>query len=186
MRDLWRRGLSQIGLEPLEDFSPLEIEQSQADRPGRPECFDGFADCGGGIRGLNLGFGNNGWPVIGADANELKPEALWPHRENAFELFQRINLEKSDGGTHAQFPTATNEMGVKICPARFVGARSIRPPRNEVRHLTPMGGDFRRRCLSLALARLGICPDSEGCDQLIGVCQGSFGDFDVHRRATAR
>jgi hypothetical protein len=49
-----------------------------------------------------------------------------------------------------------------------------------------MGGGFRRRCSPLALARLRICADSEGCDQLIGVGQGGFGDLDVARRASVR
>ena len=72
-----RKGrLSEIGLEPLEDFPPLEIEQAQADRSRRPARFDRFADRGGGVRGFDLGFGQNGRPVIGADAKELKPEAL--------------------------------------------------------------------------------------------------------------
>jgi len=136
---------------------------------------------------LDLGFGQNGGSQIGAEAEELKPEALKAHSENAFELVQWINLEKTDGGTHAQLPSATSDAGVQLCPGRrFVGARSIRPPSDKVRHLTPMGDSFRRRCSSLALARLGICADSEGCDQLIGVGQGSFGDLDVDRRASAR
>ena len=136
---------------------------------------------------MNLGFGQNGRAVIGADAKELKPEALAPHGENALELVQRINLEKSDGGTHAQLPTATSGVGVPLRPGRrFVAARFARPPGDEVRHLTPMGGGFRRRCSSLALAGLGISAHSEGCDQSIGVGQGCFGDFDVDRRASAR
>ena len=177
--------LSEIGLEPLEDFPPLEIEQAQADRSRRPVCRDGLADRVGSVGGLNFAFGKNGRAVIGADAKELKPEALGSHGENALEFVQRINLEKSDGGTHAQLPTATSGVGVPLRPGRrFVGERSVRPPSDEVRHLTPMGGGFRRRCSALALARLGISAHPEGCDQSIGVGQGGFGDFDVHRRAS--
>ncbi len=136
---------------------------------------------------MDLGFGKNGRAVIGADAKELKPEALEPDGENAFELVQRINLEKIDGGTHAQLPTATSGAGVPLCSGRrFVGERSVRAPSDEARHLAPMGGGFRRRCSSLAPARLGISAHAEGCDQSIGVGQGGFGDFDVHRRASAR
>jgi hypothetical protein len=60
---------------------------------------------------LDFGFGKNGRAVIGADAKELKSKALAPHRENAFELVQGVNLEKLDGGTHAPLPAATS-MGV--------------------------------------------------------------------------
>ena len=51
---------------------------------------------------MDLGFGKNGRAEVGAEAEELEPEALWSHRENAFEFVQRISLEKTDGGTHAQ------------------------------------------------------------------------------------
>ena len=84
---------------------------------------------------MDLGFGQNGGSQIGAEAEELKPEALKAHSENAFELVQWINLEKTDGGTHAQLPSATSDAGVQLCPGRrFVGARSIRPPSDKVRH----------------------------------------------------
>ena len=135
---------------------------------------------------MNFGFGENGRAVIGADAKELKPEALGPHGENALELVQGVNLEKSDGGTHAQLPTATSGVGVPFCPGRqFVAARFTCPPGDEVRHLAPMGGGFRRRRSPLALAGLGISANSESCDQLIGVGQGCFGGFEVDRRARA-
>lgn len=110
-----RGRLSEIGLESLEDFPPLKIEQAQADRSRRPVCRDGFADGVGSVGGLNFAFAKNGRAVIGADAEELKPEALEPDGENAFELVQRINLEKIDGGTHAQLPTATSGAGVPLC-----------------------------------------------------------------------
>ena len=108
--------LSEIGLEPLEDFPPLEIEQAQADRPGRPARFDRFANRRGGIHGFDLGFRQNGRPEIGAEAEELKPEALKSDGENALELAQGINLEKADGGTHAQLPGATSDAGVELRP----------------------------------------------------------------------
>ena len=50
---------------------------------------------------MNFAFGENGGAEIGADAKELQPEALRSDGENAFELVQGVNLEKSDGGTHA-------------------------------------------------------------------------------------
>ena len=63
--------------------------------------------------------------MIGADAKELQPEALWPHRKKAFELVQGINLEKTDRRAHAQLPAATS-VGVQLCPGRrFDGFRSI-------------------------------------------------------------
>jgi hypothetical protein len=183
----WALALPQIGLEPLEDFPSFQIEQAQADRAGRPSGFDRLADRAGGVRGFDLGFGKNGRAEIDAEAEELKPEALKSHGEDAFELVQWINLEKTDGGTHAQLPTATRDVGVQLRPGRwFAAAQFVRPPSDKVRHLAPMGGGFRRRCSPLALARLGKCADSEGCDQLIGVGQGSFGDLDVDRRASAR
>ena len=49
---------------------------------------------------MNFALGENGGAEIGPDAKELQPEALRSDGENAFELVQRVNLEKSDGGTH--------------------------------------------------------------------------------------
>ena len=43
---------------------------------------------------MDLGFGENGRAETGAEAEELKPETLKSHGENAFELVQWINLEK--------------------------------------------------------------------------------------------
>jgi hypothetical protein len=145
------RLLSQIGLEPLEDLPPLQIEQAQADRSRRPVCCDGFADRAGSVCGLNFGFGENGWTVIGADAKELQPEALRSGGEDAFELVQRINLEKSDGRARAQGLAATGDAGVQLCPRRrFVAAWFARTPRDEVRDLAPVGRGFGRPRLPLA------------------------------------
>jgi hypothetical protein len=129
---------------------------------------------------LNFGFGENGRPVIGPDAKELQPEASRSGCEKAFELFQRVHLEKSDGGTRAHGPAARSDVGVRVA-RRFVAARLACPPGDEVRHLGPMGGDFRRRRPPLALARLRIGPESVRRDQPIGVDEGCFGWFDVNR-----
>ena len=169
--------LSQIGLEPLEDFPPLEIEQAQADRSGRPVRCDGLADRGGGVRGLNFGFGKNGRAEIGADAKELQPEALRSGGENAFELVQRVSLEKSDGGTHAQLPAATARASSSV-PADDSSACDP-SARRAMRFATcPQWAAASGAAASpLALARLGIGADPEGCDQLFGVGQRAFRRF---------
>jgi hypothetical protein len=152
-----RRGalaLPQIGLETLEDFPPLEIEQAQADRPRRPVRHDGVADCARRIRGLNFGFGENGRTAMRADAKELQSEALKPNREDAFELFQRVSLEKSDRSASAQGPAATGDVAVQPRPRRgFVADPFSRLARDEVRYLAPMGRGFGRPRLSLASTR---------------------------------
>jgi hypothetical protein len=147
-------GLSQIGLEPLEDFPPPEIEQAQADRSRRPVCHDGLADRAGGVRGLNLGFVKNGRAVIHADAKELQSEALRSDREDAFELVHLVNLERSDRGAHAQGAAAIGDVVVQLRPCRgFVAAWFARPARDEVRYLAPVGCGFRRPGLPLASTR---------------------------------
>jgi hypothetical protein len=173
------RLLSQIGLEPLEDLPPLQIEQAQADRSRRPVCCDGFADRAGSVCGLNFGFGEHGRAVIGADAKELQPEALRSGGENAFELVQRINLEKSDGRARAQGLAATGDVGVQLCPRRrFVAARFACTPRDEVRDLAPVGRGFGRPRLPLASTGFRIGAEPERCDQSIGVEFRSFTAVD--------
>ena len=63
---------------------------------------------------MNFGFGENGRPVIGPYAKELQPEALRSGGENAFELFHRVHLEKSNGGTHAHGRAARSDVGVQL------------------------------------------------------------------------
>jgi hypothetical protein len=147
-------GLSQVGLEPLEDFPPLQIEQAQADRSRRPVCHDGLADRARRVGGLNFGFSEDGRAVIGADAKELQSEALRSDREDAFELVHRVNLEKSDRAALAEDPAAMSDVGVRLCSRRrFVAAPFARPARDEVRYLAPVGRGFGSPGLALASTR---------------------------------
>ena len=68
-----RRPLSQIGLEPLEDLPPLQIEQAEADRSRRPVCCDCFEDRAGGVCGLNFGFSENGRAIGGMTVSGSTP-----------------------------------------------------------------------------------------------------------------
>ena len=72
-----------------------------ADRAPRPFCIDCGADRGGGIGGLDFGFGDKRRAAIVGGGKELKPEPLRPRRENAIHLFQRINLGERPGRSAA-------------------------------------------------------------------------------------
>ena len=54
-----RTALPPIGPQALEDFAAFMVEDSEADRARRPVGIGGGADRGGGVGGLNLGFGHN-------------------------------------------------------------------------------------------------------------------------------
>ena len=98
---------------------------------------DRLADGFGGVGGLNFGFGKNGRAEIGAEAKELQPEALRSDGENALELVQRVNLEKSDGRTHARLAG---------CEARR------RPTPSAIGGSSPRGSPVRRAM------RFATCP----------------------------
>ena len=88
------------------------------------------------------------------DPEELQAEALRSGGEDAFELVQRVNLEKSDGEAPAQSLAAMGDVGVQFRPhRRFVAAPFARPARDEVRYLAPVGCDFGRSRLPLASTR---------------------------------
>ena len=61
------QGLSQIGLEPLEDLPSLEIEEAQPDRPRGPICFNRLADRAGRVSGFNFAFGEDSRTEIAGD-----------------------------------------------------------------------------------------------------------------------
>ena len=162
--------LSQIGLEPLEDLTPLQIEQADADSSRRPVCCGGFEDRAGGVCGLNFSFSENGRAMIGADAKELEAKALLSGDEHAFELVQWVNLEKSDGPAGAQGHAAPGDIGVQLCPHRqFIIARFAGASGDEARHLAPVGGAIRASRLPLAPTRLRIGAEPERCGQSVGV-----------------
>ena len=86
------RTLAAIGLQLLEDFVALAVEDAHADRASRPDCIRRRADRVGRVRRANVGFSDNGRPVIAGDAEELKAELPRSDRENAFQFFQLPNL----------------------------------------------------------------------------------------------
>ena len=112
-----RAQLPPIGPQALEDFAAFAVEDSEADRARRPVRIGGGADRGGGVGGLNLGFGDDRRAAIVSDGKELKPEPLRSGGKNAFELVQGINLGK--------------RLGRSVAPGRDAGLRATGP---EPRH----------------------------------------------------
>ena len=84
--------LSAIGLELFEDFVALAVKDAHPDRTRRPDCIRGRADRAGRVRCPNVGFSDNGGPVISGDGKELKAELPRFDMENAFQFFQLHDL----------------------------------------------------------------------------------------------
>ena len=176
--------LSEIGLEPLEDFPPFEVEQSQTDRPGRPGRCDGVADRFGRVGGFKFAFGKNGRAEIGARRRRTAggSVAVWRReRARARPTDQPRKIRRTD----ARPARGCGRPGGPVPSRSMVRCTTLCPPGDEVRHARPMAGRFRRRRPALALARLGISADPEGCHQKFSVGLGRFRRFR-HRPPSER
>jgi hypothetical protein len=84
--------LAAIGLQLLEDFEALAVEDAHADRTRRQGRVGRRADRVGRVGRLDVGLGDNGRTVIARDGEELKAELPRFDIENAFQFFQLPDL----------------------------------------------------------------------------------------------
>ena len=157
MRVVWGRGA-------LVDYRRSALSRSKISRPSRSStrrptarggqvASGGGADRARGVGGLNFGFSENGRAKIGADAKELKPEALRFDGKNAFELVHWISLEKTEVSGRAQPLVAARVVDAALCP-RIGVAPLARALRDQARHLGPVGGGLRRLRLAVGVDAL--------------------------------
>ena len=107
-------------------------------------------------RALDLGLAENEWPKVGAGAKNWSRKhcRLTPRTRSA----RPMDQPQKNGWARARAGLAApREAGVRLRPRReFAVARLARTPRNEARHMGPMGPRLRGPRLSLPPAGLRI------------------------------
>ena len=113
--------LPPIGSQALEDFTALEIEDSEADRSRRPVRIGRGADRGGGVGRLDFRFEDNRRAATVGDGEELKPEPLPSCAKNSVQFVQRIYLGKRIGGSVT--PRGEPAPATRAAPSGAIGRR---------------------------------------------------------------